>query len=207
IHPMLQRMSKTQGSRTKSFSSSIRGGDGSSPQNVVLLTKHGDEAVPAPFFNASRAVLRRNTNGSSKFKGQSSRECPNPKDQSDRPPRVIGSGCLELLLSFVLRTCGFPPPICLGRGRTFASARGTRTADIPVCSSASGIGCWMFIGALTPLSPAWLPAPPRSWCFPRGPGADRPRTSSASLFPARAESTPARPRGERSDRESGDRES
>ena len=29
-----------------------RGGDGSSPKNDKLLTKRGDEAVPAPFLNA-----------------------------------------------------------------------------------------------------------------------------------------------------------
>ena len=29
---------------------SQRGGDGSSPQNAVLLTKRGDEAVPVPFL-------------------------------------------------------------------------------------------------------------------------------------------------------------
>src|SRR5438876_3095909 len=97
---MLQRMSKTQGSRTKSFSSLIRGGDGSSPQNAVLLTKHGDEAVPAPFFNASRAPSRKDTTGNSESKGQRPKECPNPNAQSDRPP-LIGNWRLGILLSFV----------------------------------------------------------------------------------------------------------
>src|SRR6266545_7985064 len=35
-----------------------RGGDGSSPQNSVVPTKCGDEAVPAPLLNAPRAGPR-----------------------------------------------------------------------------------------------------------------------------------------------------
>ena len=34
------------------FKRASRGGNGSSPNNAVLLTKRGDEAVPAPFLNA-----------------------------------------------------------------------------------------------------------------------------------------------------------
>jgi len=32
------------------------GGDGSSPQNAALLTKRGDEAVPAPILEHTRVV-------------------------------------------------------------------------------------------------------------------------------------------------------
>src|SRR5438876_3977710 len=38
--------------RVSSRKFASRGGDGSSPQNAVLLTKLGDEAVPAPFLNS-----------------------------------------------------------------------------------------------------------------------------------------------------------
>jgi len=42
--------------RNRDTGAGTAGGDGSSPQNADQLTKHGDEAVPAPFSNASPAL-------------------------------------------------------------------------------------------------------------------------------------------------------
>src|SRR5206468_11763658 len=78
-------------------------------------------------------------------------------------------------------------------------ARGARETSCSLLSIAFSGSVWE-IKCITQFfrpSPGLLPTLPRSWCSPRTPGADRPRTSSASPFRGPGENTPARLHGGR----------